>query len=126
MPLLREHKGRIVNIGSIAGRITTVGAGVYSATKWALEATTDAQRREMAEFGVSVSLLEPGYVKVRRAASADAIGLNAVFRVQSTAKKPTLKQFSNPQLRRGRPTSPGSTPMTNDAKREETWGHRQT
>eukprot|EP00051_Salpingoeca_urceolata_P014182 m.179938 g.179938 ORF g.179938 m.179938 type:complete len:351 (+) comp18003_c0_seq3:2494-3546(+) len=63
MPLLRENHGRIINIGSLAGVIAARGRGVYSATKFALEALTDTMRREMLAFGVSVSIVEPGAVK---------------------------------------------------------------
>eukprot|EP01147_Barroeca_monosierra_P005175 gene5175-7020_t len=62
LPMLRESKGRIVNIGSIAGLIAMPGSSIYSATKFALEGLTDSLRREMADFGVSVSMVEPGYV----------------------------------------------------------------
>jgi short-subunit dehydrogenase len=63
IPLLRENRGRIVNIGSIAGIVTQPFSGAYSASKFALEALTDAQRQELHPWGISVSIVEPGYVK---------------------------------------------------------------
>eukprot|EP00730_Choanoeca_flexa_P012198 TRINITY_DN3627_c0_g1_i1.p1 TRINITY_DN3627_c0_g1~~TRINITY_DN3627_c0_g1_i1.p1 ORF type:complete len:320 (+),score=90.82 TRINITY_DN3627_c0_g1_i1:64-1023(+) len=63
LPLLRQHQGRIVNIGSVAGLIALDGAGVYSGTKFAVEAMTDSLRRELLPHGVSVSIVEPAYVK---------------------------------------------------------------
>jgi NAD(P)-dependent dehydrogenase (short-subunit alcohol dehydrogenase family) len=63
LPLLRRSRGRIVNIGSIAGRTVTALTGPYSASKHAVEAVTDALRLELAEWGIQVSVVEPGAVK---------------------------------------------------------------
>lgn len=61
LPGMRERgEGRIVNISSIAGRVTTPMTGWYSASKHALEALSDALRQEVAQFGVKVVLIEPG------------------------------------------------------------------
>lgn len=57
--------GRIVNIGSTAGLIATPGSSVYSGTKFALEAMTDAMRVELMPWNISVSIVEPGYVKTK-------------------------------------------------------------
>lgn len=57
----RRGRGRIVNVSSVAGRVTGVGGGVYSATKYAVEALSDALRMELASYGVSVVLVEPSY-----------------------------------------------------------------
>ena len=58
LPLLRETRGRIVNIGSIAGRLSAPFVGPYSASKAAIASLTDALRQELARFGIGVSLLE--------------------------------------------------------------------
>jgi NAD(P)-dependent dehydrogenase (short-subunit alcohol dehydrogenase family) len=61
LPGMRERgEGRIVNISSVAGRISSPLTGWYSASKFGLEALTDALRVEVAPFGVKVSLVEPG------------------------------------------------------------------
>lgn len=61
LPSMREHGGgRIVNVSSIAGRVTTPFAGHYTGAKHALEALTDALRIEVAGDGVRVVLVEPG------------------------------------------------------------------
>lgn len=61
LPGMRERgEGRIVNISSIAGRVTTPMTGWYCASKHALEALSDALRAEVAQFGVKVILVEPG------------------------------------------------------------------
>lgn len=54
--------GRIVNIGSMGGRLTFPGGGVYHATKYSLEALSDALRFEVQGFGVRVVLIEPGLI----------------------------------------------------------------
>jgi NAD(P)-dependent dehydrogenase (short-subunit alcohol dehydrogenase family) len=59
----RRRSGAIVNVSSVVGRVVFPGMGVYSATKFALEALSDALRMELAPFGVSVVLIEPGFVK---------------------------------------------------------------
>jgi NAD(P)-dependent dehydrogenase (short-subunit alcohol dehydrogenase family) len=64
LPRMRERRsGRIINVSSVVGRVVFPGMGVYSATKFALEALSDALRMELAPFGVSVVLVEPGFVK---------------------------------------------------------------
>ena len=63
MPQMRAAgRGRIVNIGSVAGRLASPFMGAYSASKHALEGLTDAMRREFALHGVKVSLIRPGFV----------------------------------------------------------------
>ena len=59
-PLLIESKGRVINIGSIAGVQTRTFYGPYSMSKHALEAFTDALAMEMAKFDVKVSVIDPG------------------------------------------------------------------
>ncbi|HEX4205061.1 MAG TPA: SDR family NAD(P)-dependent oxidoreductase [Ktedonobacteraceae bacterium] len=59
LPLLKAAHGTIINIGSISGKITTPLTGAYSASKYALEAISDALRIELAYFGVRVVLIEP-------------------------------------------------------------------
>jgi NAD(P)-dependent dehydrogenase (short-subunit alcohol dehydrogenase family) len=60
LPLLRESKGRIVNISSISGKVVSPFMGPYAASKFALEAVSDALRRELRAHGVKVSIVEPG------------------------------------------------------------------
>ena len=63
LPFLRKTKGRIINIGSISGKVTTPLVGPYAASKHAVEAISDALRRELKPSGVRVSLIEPGMIK---------------------------------------------------------------
>lgn len=62
LPLLRNGRGRIVNMGSIAGRAAMPVMGPYSASKFALEALTDALRLEVQQWGIQVSIVEPGAI----------------------------------------------------------------
>ncbi|HEV3047585.1 MAG TPA: SDR family NAD(P)-dependent oxidoreductase [Solirubrobacteraceae bacterium] len=63
LPGMRAQRwGRIVNVGSMGGRLTFPGGGYYHATKYALEAISDALRFEVRGFGVGVTLLEPGLI----------------------------------------------------------------
>ncbi len=63
VPHLRaQGSGRIVNIGSVAGRIARPLSSVYDSTKHALEAITDGLRGELKPFGVEVVLIRPGFI----------------------------------------------------------------
>ena len=63
LPAMRECRGgRILNISSIAGKISTPLMGPYSSSKFALEAFSDALRLELTPFGIHVVLIEPGYI----------------------------------------------------------------
>ncbi|MGV9711116.1 SDR family NAD(P)-dependent oxidoreductase [Gordonia sp. NPDC003424] len=66
----RAGHGRIVNIGSMGGRLTFPGGGAYHATKYAVEAISDAMRFEVQGFGVQVVLVEPGLITTEFAAAA--------------------------------------------------------
>jgi NAD(P)-dependent dehydrogenase (short-subunit alcohol dehydrogenase family) len=59
LPWLRESRGRIVFISSVNGRLAMPMVGAYSASKFALEAAADALRMELAQWHISVSLVEP-------------------------------------------------------------------
>jgi NAD(P)-dependent dehydrogenase (short-subunit alcohol dehydrogenase family) len=62
LPLIRKAKGRIVNMGSIGGRMASPYLGPYGASKFALEAITDALRLELLPWGIHVSIIEPGSI----------------------------------------------------------------
>ncbi len=63
LPGMRAQRwGKIVNVGSMGGRLTLPGGGAYHATKYALEALSDALRFELRGFGIDVILLEPGLI----------------------------------------------------------------
>ena len=62
LPQLRRARGRILTTGSMAGYSTIPGLGPYSMSKYAIEAMSDALRRELRPWGIEVSLLEPGSI----------------------------------------------------------------
>jgi NADP-dependent 3-hydroxy acid dehydrogenase YdfG len=63
LPAMRaQHWGKVVNVGSMGGRLTLPGGGLYHATKHALEAISDALRFEVRGFDVDVVLVEPGLI----------------------------------------------------------------
>ena len=62
LPALIESGGSIVNVSSIGGKVAMATYGPYAATKFALEAVSDALRREVGPLGVKVVVVEPGAV----------------------------------------------------------------
>jgi NADP-dependent 3-hydroxy acid dehydrogenase YdfG len=73
LPGMRDqHYGKIVNIGSMGGRLTFPGGGLYHASKYAVEAISDALRFEVRGFAVDVILVEPGLIVTGFADAATA------------------------------------------------------
>ncbi|MEW6130619.1 MAG: SDR family NAD(P)-dependent oxidoreductase [Acidobacteriota bacterium] len=63
IPVMRtQQKGSIINISSVAGKISRPLSSIYSATKFALEAISDGMRLELAPFGIRVVIIEPGFI----------------------------------------------------------------
>ncbi|PRY50720.1 NADP-dependent 3-hydroxy acid dehydrogenase YdfG [Geodermatophilus tzadiensis] len=60
--MLEQGSGDVVNISSVAGRTARKGAGVYNASKWAVNAFSESLRQEVTTSGVRISLVEPGAV----------------------------------------------------------------
>ena len=72
LPHMRDAGwGRVINVSSMGGQITFPLAGAYHATKYAVEALSDALRLEVAPFGIRVVLIEPGPVKSSFEETAD-------------------------------------------------------
>jgi NAD(P)-dependent dehydrogenase (short-subunit alcohol dehydrogenase family) len=62
LPLLRRARGRVVNMGSVNGTLAPPYLGAYAASKFAMEAVTDALRVELRTWGIGVSIVEPGAI----------------------------------------------------------------
>jgi NAD(P)-dependent dehydrogenase (short-subunit alcohol dehydrogenase family) len=79
LPALLHSSGTLVNISSVGGKLAMSTYGAYAGSKFALEAVSDALRREVAELGVKVVVIEPGGVKteIARRGVATADRLNA-------------------------------------------------
>jgi NAD(P)-dependent dehydrogenase (short-subunit alcohol dehydrogenase family) len=60
LPLLRPSRGRIVNVSSIGGLVASAFFGPYNASKYGLEAVSDALRQELRPWGIEVIVVEPG------------------------------------------------------------------
>lgn len=74
LPYMREHGGgRIVQVSSVAGVLAGPMLGAYSASKWALEGLNQALSMEVAPFGITITMVEPG------AFATDAIGRSAKY-----------------------------------------------
>jgi len=106
LPSMREQRaGRIVNISSMGGRLVFPGGGAYHATKYAVEALSDALRFEVAGFGIKVVLVEPGLITTNfeNAAVAsmegNADGPYAEFNAE--VAKATKEVYSGPMRRLG-------------------------
>ena len=95
--------GRIVNIGSVSGRIAYPFLGPYAASKHALEALSDSLRRELLPFGVDVILIEPGSVATPIWDKAEQEDYS---RYAATAYGPMLQQFAQAAVKRGRKGMP--------------------
>ena len=62
LPLIRQGRGRVINIGSLGGRIAMPFIGPYCAAKFSMEALTDALRLELRPWHIPVSIIEPGFI----------------------------------------------------------------
>ncbi|MEV6033929.1 oxidoreductase [Nonomuraea sp. NPDC052116] len=64
LPQMRAQRGgRIINMSSIFGLVSGAGWGLYNATKFAVEGLSEALAQEVEPFGISVTLIEPGYFR---------------------------------------------------------------
>ena len=62
LPLIRKGRGRIVNMASMSGRFASPLLSPYAASKFALEAVSDALRRELVPWRIHVAVIEPGKI----------------------------------------------------------------
>jgi NAD(P)-dependent dehydrogenase (short-subunit alcohol dehydrogenase family) len=67
LPALHASSGRVVNISSVGGKVALPTYGAYAGAKFAMEAMSDALRRELAPHGVQVVVVEPGGVRTEMA-----------------------------------------------------------
>ncbi len=98
------RRGRIVNIGSMGGRITFPLGGYYHATKYAVEAITDALRNEVRGFGVDVVLVEPGVTRSgfeETISSSDALAAqddSPYAAMRTSVTKSNTDAYANPRV----------------------------
>jgi NAD(P)-dependent dehydrogenase (short-subunit alcohol dehydrogenase family) len=94
-PHMRKQKsGRIINVSSIAGRVSTPVNGLYSSTKFALEALSDALRVELAPFGVQVVVVEPGAIKTNFLDTVAAHSRQDIFSDTASPYQPLYQKYN--------------------------------
>jgi NAD(P)-dependent dehydrogenase (short-subunit alcohol dehydrogenase family) len=109
LPLLRPTRGRIVNMGSVAGINALPFVSPYSASKFALAAITDALRVELKPWGIHVALIEPGSVatpiwrKAQKAADANEEGLPDTQRLLYAQALAQIRKATEKSASRGIP-----------------------
>ncbi|HLY50221.1 MAG TPA: oxidoreductase [Solirubrobacteraceae bacterium] len=107
LPGMREQGwGKIVNISSMGGRLTFPGGGLYHATKYAVEALSDAMRFEVRGFGVDVIIIEPGLIVTNfgevAAGSVEAAGADGAYaNFNRDVAKLTEQAYKGPMARLG-------------------------
>jgi NAD(P)-dependent dehydrogenase (short-subunit alcohol dehydrogenase family) len=79
LPMIRQARGRIVMVASIAGRIGLPSQPAYCASKYAVEAYSDVLRRDMYEWGVTVHIVEPGVFSTTNLYDAYQTGLDKLW-----------------------------------------------
>ncbi|WAC90065.1 SDR family oxidoreductase [Mycobacterium sp. Aquia_213] len=101
LPALLVSSGTVVNISSVGGKVVLPTYGAYAGSKFALEAVSDALRREVAELGIKVVVVEPGAVKTEMAERgiATAEGLLAELTAAQLARYGDLAAAVTAQAR---------------------------
>ncbi|MFE9921890.1 SDR family NAD(P)-dependent oxidoreductase [Streptomyces sp. NPDC005774] len=95
LPILREQRGgHVVNVSSILGLTALPGWALYCAGKFALEGLSEALEAEMAEFGVEVTLVEPGYFRTDFL-TRDSLALPA----ETTDAYPAIREMTADHLK---------------------------
>ncbi len=106
LPHMRVRKsGRIINISSVSGKLVLPANGTHSATKFAVEALSDALRLELAPFGIQVVVIEPGSIKTQFHATVEAQARD-IFSDPATPYRPLYRQYEQvvtEDMRRGEP-----------------------
>src|SRR3989442_8307976 len=79
LPLLKVARGTIINVSSVGGRIAASVIGAYAASKFALEAISDAWRIELAPFGVRVVVIEPAVTTTNLWKTSEARAMASLY-----------------------------------------------
>jgi NAD(P)-dependent dehydrogenase (short-subunit alcohol dehydrogenase family) len=91
LPALLRSAGTVVNISSVGGKVAMATYGPYAGAKFALEAVSDSLRREVAEFGLKVVVVEPGAVKTEIAER----GFAAADRLNASMTPAQLQRYGD-------------------------------
>ncbi|XP_078001797.1 retinol dehydrogenase 5 isoform X2 [Phascolarctos cinereus] len=110
LPLLQQSQGRVINITSVLGRLAANGGG-YCVSKYGLEAFSDSLRRDIAPFGVRVSIVEPGFFRTAVTNLECVEGtLQASWKRLSPATQASYGDNFLPKYNPGGSECPGSKP----------------
>ena len=94
LPEMRaRRRGRIINMSSVAGKMSSPVLGPYSSSKHAVEAMSDSLRIELLPFGVHVILIEPGYIKSDMERAAQELSSKYMMGAQKSAYAPVYAGF---------------------------------
>jgi NAD(P)-dependent dehydrogenase (short-subunit alcohol dehydrogenase family) len=91
----RKLSGRIINMSSIAGKLTSPLFGPYSSSKHAVEAISDAMRLEVYPFGIQVVLIEPGYIRTSMSRNAGELSSAYAKGAEQSPYKAVYQGFLN-------------------------------
>jgi len=86
-PMRKRGSGCIINVTSIAGKLSTSPLGPYAASKFALEALSEALAQEMKTFGVRVAIVEPGVIDTSMARGIEQMNLDTPYPQARRLKK---------------------------------------
>jgi NAD(P)-dependent dehydrogenase (short-subunit alcohol dehydrogenase family) len=104
LPGMRARgRGKIVMISSMGGRLVFPGGGAYHATKYAVEAMSDALRMELAPFGIDVICVEPGLIRTEfGATAAGSVDVSGPYaKLNAAVARSTREVYSGPLSRLG-------------------------
>ncbi|MGE5675188.1 MAG: SDR family NAD(P)-dependent oxidoreductase [Mycobacterium leprae] len=95
LPLIRKARGRVINVGSVGGRITMPFGGALCGSKYAMEAITDALRMELHPWGIHVCLIAPAEIATPAVDKMVSDGAALMARLPSEATKRYGTTFAN-------------------------------
>ncbi|MDF3130230.1 SDR family NAD(P)-dependent oxidoreductase [Kiritimatiellaeota bacterium B1221] len=113
--MIERRSGRIVHVSSVVGRVALPFMGIYSASKFAVEALADAQRVELSGTGVQISLVEPGPVTTSFSKNAVQSSVGSLPKDQSRFS--TLYQKELSKREKTRESKPFALPPEAVAKK---------
>ena len=117
LPAMRARgSGRIINVSSLVGRVSFGFMGIYGATKYAVEAISDALRLELRGFGITVVLIEPGFVATNLGSAADAESGRGPVPAAYQELAETGTRYLARQLAKGIPASQVAATIANAAE----------
>ena len=115
LPALIRNKGRVVNISSVGGKIAMATYGPYAGTKFALEAVSDALRREVEPLGVKVIVIEPSAVTTEMLGRVGATG-GRIISGMTTEQRGRYMMLMHSVISQAQATIPNGVPAAEAAQ----------